>query len=316
MPPSDERVLKPSDSADSVTFSHAQDQCFLRFEVEDTGIGISEDSMKTLFNPFKQTQRLAGGTGLGLYSLAKRIEALKGSYGVSHRRDRRQGTLFWFTIPYRPDTSEVKMATDDPSYLSDVALSSGSDQHQTVMIQAQNAAKDATELPGRNDYIREGSAELTKSMKLKRTFSILIADDSATVLKMTSAMLRKHGYEISTAENGAIAVNVIKNKFQEVQSQSHDDEHNHDRDNFDVVLMDLQMPVMDGLEAVKRIRSMEKNLGRESSSPRGQRSLKIIGVSANSDHETMEEAFKAGIDAFLPKPFNINSFEKTLTQLL
>eukprot|EP01033_Poteriospumella_lacustris_P021979 gene21979-16429_t len=50
----------------------------LMFEVIDTGIGISEEAMKTLFNPFKQTQRLAGGTGLGLYSLAKRIEALKG----------------------------------------------------------------------------------------------------------------------------------------------------------------------------------------------------------------------------------------------
>lgn len=61
--------------------------------------------MQALFSPFKQTQRLAGGTGLGLYSLAKRLEALNGRYGVAKRRDGRQGSLFWFSIPYRPDNS-------------------------------------------------------------------------------------------------------------------------------------------------------------------------------------------------------------------
>ena len=77
---------------------------FLRIEVEDTGIGMSEEAMASLFNPYKQTQRLAGGTGLGLYSLAKRLEALHGYYGVMKRRDGEQGSLFWFAIPYKPDT--------------------------------------------------------------------------------------------------------------------------------------------------------------------------------------------------------------------
>lgn len=76
---------------------------YLRVEVEDTGIGLSEDAMETLFNPFRQAQRLAGGTGLGLYSLAQRIEALQGRCGVSKRRDGGEGSLFWFEVPYRPD---------------------------------------------------------------------------------------------------------------------------------------------------------------------------------------------------------------------
>ena len=76
---------------------------YIRFEIEDTGIGMTEEAMASLFNPFKQTQRLAGGTGLGLYSLAKRLEALHGFYGVMKRRDGKQGSLFWFAIPYRPD---------------------------------------------------------------------------------------------------------------------------------------------------------------------------------------------------------------------
>lgn len=72
-------------------------------EVIDAGIGLSEEAMKNLFTPFQQTQRLAGGTGLGLYSLAKRIEALHGIYGVRQRKDGRQGSVFWFTLPYKPD---------------------------------------------------------------------------------------------------------------------------------------------------------------------------------------------------------------------
>jgi signal transduction histidine kinase len=75
----------------------------LRFEVSDCGIGITEETMSTLFAPFKQAQRLAGGTGLGLFSLAKRVEALHGQYGVRTRHDGTQGSMFWFSIPYRPD---------------------------------------------------------------------------------------------------------------------------------------------------------------------------------------------------------------------
>jgi hypothetical protein len=76
---------------------------YLLFEVEDNGIGVPPELMDTLFRPFKQTQRLTGGTGLGLYSLAKRIEAIHGEYGVRGRRDGQKGSLFWFTVPYRPD---------------------------------------------------------------------------------------------------------------------------------------------------------------------------------------------------------------------
>jgi hypothetical protein len=70
--------------------------------VEDTGIGISEEKRNELFQPFKQAQRHAGGTGLGLFSLSKRIEALGGAVGVEPRSDNKQGSMFWFTFPYRP----------------------------------------------------------------------------------------------------------------------------------------------------------------------------------------------------------------------
>lgn len=69
---------------------------FLR--VEDTGIGLSE--MEQLFNPFHQGQRFGGGSGLGLYSLAKRIDALRGQYGVQRMRDGHEDSLFWSLVAY------------------------------------------------------------------------------------------------------------------------------------------------------------------------------------------------------------------------
>ena len=78
----------------------------LLFEVEDNGIGISEDMMQELFKPFKQAQRLTGGTGLGLYSLG--LYSLGGYYGVQQRKDGREGSLFWFAIRYTPDETAVR----------------------------------------------------------------------------------------------------------------------------------------------------------------------------------------------------------------
>jgi signal transduction histidine kinase len=75
----------------------------LVLECEDNGIGMSEEAMASLFAPFQQAQRLAGGTGLGLFSLSQRMEALNGHCGVRGRRDGTQGSLFWFAVPYRPD---------------------------------------------------------------------------------------------------------------------------------------------------------------------------------------------------------------------
>jgi signal transduction histidine kinase/CheY-like chemotaxis protein len=73
--------------------------------VEDGGIGISPEDRRLLFKPLRQASRLNGGTGLGLYSMAKRIEALNGAYGMNDRKDGKQGSAFWFAVPYKPDTA-------------------------------------------------------------------------------------------------------------------------------------------------------------------------------------------------------------------
>jgi Histidine kinase-, DNA gyrase B-, and HSP90-like ATPase len=79
---------------------------YLRFEVKDTGPGVPDEKKCTLFKPFSQLQKGVGGTGLGLYSVKKKITVLGGSVGCENNPDTgdETGVIFWFTIPYTPDT--------------------------------------------------------------------------------------------------------------------------------------------------------------------------------------------------------------------
>lgn len=389
--------------ADSSTKEEGESGQFLRIEVEDTGIGLSEEAMQTLFNPFKQAQRLAGGTGLGLYSLAKRIEALSGHYGVSHRRDQNPGSLFWFAIPYRPDTAfaqsiQLKQHKNHLARASSsrVFMNHAGRSLSNRMANAGHAAHGGAggdelidlEGPGPSLTIKssssnsvhtdidrsssgvlrptsgrshtdsmsiapEGDSDAPKAPKL----NILLVDDSLSILKMTAMMLRRSGHKVEQADNGAAGLELILQGYEKKRPLSPGTNDTP----YDVVLMDLQMPIMDGLEAVRRLRAAEKTLHKKSpelsvqdlddegksdergtmrgfffgrnsnkrivvspenaSSPRtGERrrssiALKhqlVIGVSANSDNDTMVEAMKSGFDAFIGKPFSIDAFYEVL----
>eukprot|EP00981_Chlorochromonas_danica_P009354 scaffold2636_cov176-Ochromonas_danica.AAC.8 len=292
---------------------------FLKIEVEDHGIGLSEDAMANLFTPFKQAQRLAGGTGLGLFSLAKRIEALDGKCGVERRRDGLEGSLFWFMIPYRPDNT-LSSSTEQ-------CCSPKRDEPVVVVAEQKSSPSSRKSLKRAfTEGVRplptldaDEEAMVQRSGKL----DILVVDDSPAVLKMTTMMLRRHKHIVITATNGAEAVKKVNERIS-IRGSA-----------FDIILMDLQMPVMDGLEATRRLRALEKS-GIFTSLPRTrtvsasselnileqglfvedmERPLPplynlIIGVSANSDDETAKAAQEVGMDAFISKPFNLDTFYK------
>jgi signal transduction histidine kinase len=299
--------------------------------VEDTGIGISDDLKVALFQPFQQAQRSAGGTGLGLFSLAGRVKALGGTCGVRDRDDGKQGSVFWFTFPYRPD--ELSEVTDE--------CGAGAGAGGGLVLP----------IPPPVD-VKEASPALPP-------LRILLTDDSASILKVTKRFLERNGHTVETAENGNQSLERLKAKHGE----------------FDLLITDLQMPVMDGFEAVRRYREWEAgvlqlNQGSHSShnghnghnghsssdsnqpSHNGQsshnghsssdisvtapistppvptpstaltptltppaptptptstpatRRLFIVGMSAKADDETKADVFSVGMDAFLAKPFD------------
>jgi signal transduction histidine kinase/CheY-like chemotaxis protein len=224
--------------------------------VEDTGVGITEEDRNNLFQPLKQTQRGVGGAGLGLFCLSKRTEALGGTAGVTSRTDGKQGSMFWFTFPYKPDFVLAKV----DAYIDSVSIE---EDPPTCLFQPRR---------------------------------VLIVDDSLSILKVTSRLLKINGHTATTAANGLIGLEMLK------KSMVNDD--------FDMVLTDIQMPVMDGIEATVLFRQFEKEWMEKENKmqpgcrmQRDRKKMLIIGMSATTDDHSRLQALNAGVDFFIPKPF-------------
>ena len=232
-------------------------------EVEDNGIGLTDAQKSNLFQPFQQAQSRAGGTGLGLYSLKKRVLCLGGDCGVCDRENQSRGSIFWFSIPYLPDTPMVENFT------------AASASNETIVAKGNNHAK-------------------------AEPFRVLVVDDSPLIQKTARKMLERKGYIVDVASNGFECLTMI----------------NSQKEKYDLILLDLHMPLMDGLETVSRLRNEEaENLlvqNNESTSGtvakgivdsfQRTKATVIIGFSGNSDERTKAEALEAGMDDFLSKP--------------
>lgn len=400
-----------NDSIDAVDVE--DDMAFLRIEVQDKGIGIPEDKRNSLFHPFQQTQKLAGGTGLGLYSLAKRIDALGGTYGVKSRDDGERGSIFYFTIPYRPDqvaadslTEEemqdredthrdfVRLQLKDPDGMSSKSGSRRSSCASQIspprkikdgnsssaacspMSAARNSSKVLqqilVDLPklnarpfgiaappimtdnesslahssedncsmsdcassfnsdsgglfmGANARMASSSAQNTPRTPTSVKGHILLVEDSQAIGKVTCALLSQCGYQVDWVVNGALALERLTKS---VALSSNSDsfpfprmDPSPIRSRYDAVLMDLQMPVMDGLEATRRLRSFEGSRSRSidvntDSNINDNHHQLVIGLSANSDKDTVKAAKSAGFDSFMEKPIKVEVLTALIARL-
>jgi CheY-like chemotaxis protein len=324
------------------------------FEVEDNGVGISKEMQSKLFAPFQQAQKNAGGTGLGLYSLSQRIQALGGKYGVRDRLDGKQGSLFWFNFPYRPDAITASMTRWDSGIIPLSSHSSsqkpvwssmaavyptptavkkrpsrdGNDEEVTNIfprsadeswLKCDSSESNETVAPAARfrqagtsttssnipivsvpkviDDFRKNSSIVTKSPPKYR---VLLADDSKAIRSVLVKILHRGGHEVVSVTNGLEAMQIIESNETEGQ-------------NFDAVILDLHMPVLDGFETMKRIREQEqiRKLDIESFDDGSYTHPKqfIIGCSANNDAETWSEMKECGANAVLLKPFTLAQFE-------
>ncbi len=308
------RSMTRRDSGRESVRESVREKMFIRVEVSDTGIGVPPHLKDTLFRPFNQTQKMAGGTGLGLYSLAKRVDALQGRYGVRDRDDGQHGSVFWFTIPYKPDELtaaeyEKDLASTPPTQLAQQSVNSFDSLYATYHLRPASLHSQAS------GSLSLRSSELSTMMLRKQAsraisyaainhdaMDILIADDTPSIVKMTAMMLKRLGHRVTSAENGEVALKMVQKQFAKYGVP------------YDLVLMDLQMPVMDGLEATRRIRSHQKELLEKNGQGQSFYQL-VVGMSANEDDETREIAMSAGMDHFVGKPFKAEVFDSIVKTL-
>ncbi|WP_339729732.1 response regulator [uncultured Gimesia sp.] len=222
----------------------------LEIKIVDTGVGITGDQMKELFQPFTQADasmaRRFGGTGLGLTICKKLIELLNGSISVSSVSA--EGSTFLLKVPVgHPD--KVKLLQYD----------SGKQE------QAENAA----DIP-----------EITGNLKDHFGFSprILVAEDAVDNQNLISFILEKWQCDLQMVENGELALEAaLAAEEQGVP--------------FDIVLMDIQMPVMDGYTATRKLR--EAGYTRP-----------IIAITAHAMTSELQGCLAVGCDTYTSKPIN------------
>jgi CheY-like chemotaxis protein len=108
---------------------------------------------------------------------------------------------------------------------------------------------------------------------------IIVAEDSSVIQNLTKKILSQLNYEISSVKNGQQVIDLLN------------------KDDFGMVLLDIHMPVMDGMECARQIREMEGN----------NKDIPIVAITGNANNYTMEDFEEVGINAFIPKPLNYDS---------
>ena len=353
-----------------------QDPRFIRFEVADSGIGISEAAQKNIFEVFTQADsslaRRYGGTGLGLAITQRLVKAMGGTVGVTSQPGK--GSRFWFTIPWQRagggETSEsiltgakVLVLTAFPGLseflvrqlceagadafaakgaaTAETALSSGA--FNVLVIDHRSGGAPASDLlvrlkarlqgiktivllpagerahlpslkaagfdaylikPVRRVSLIQRVAALLNSKDSGTTESaapgaelpkpvvqapmrVLVAEDNRINVMLANSLLTKMGHRVDTVANGREALEALS------------------RAPYDIVLMDVHMPEMDGIEATRRIRVAEST-GRR----RGR--LPIVALTASALEGDKQICIDAGMDDFLPKPLDPEQLRKVL----
>jgi PAS domain S-box-containing protein len=230
------------------TVDESQDAVSVRFEVQDSGIGIATENLSKLFSLFEQadstTARRYGGTGLGLAITKKLAQAMGGDVGASSTPG--VGSTFWFTTRLRKG----------PTFAAQV----------------------------QEDTTEELVARL---LRWHRGKNVLLAEDDEFNREIGRVLMQDCGIEVDLAENGLQALEMVRSR------------------NYDLVLMDMQMPLMDGLEATRLIRLLPVCA-----------SVPIVAMTANAFSEQRDQCLAAGMNDFITKPVEPRVLYKSLLRLL
>ena len=255
---------------------------FIHFAVQDTGRGLDDLEKKQLFQRFSQaspkTHVTYGGSGLGLFISRELVELQGGEVGVASESGK--GSVFAFYVKTRRSQGAVANPEEAaPTRRSSKKASSSG-------LAAQLLA------PSRPDSSPSSkSATSTGATTPSEPLHVLIVEDNLINQKVLAAQLRKTGCIVHVANHGGEAIDHISG------SKFHRD-HVRDGVNIDIVLMDLEMPVMDGQTCARKLREMQ-NTGELVAH------IPVIAVTANARAEQIEMTLKSGIDDVVSKPFRL-----------
>ncbi len=223
----------------------SENKATLRFEVTDTGIGIPEEALGSLFRVFSRLKqnrsRLIAGTGLGLSICKKLTDLMGGMIGVESTPGK--GSMFWFSLPFTLSNLQKNQPQQD--------------------------------MP-----IKE--AGFSKK-------SVLVAEDNPINQRIVNFQLKKMGFEVDVADDGQQAFEKYHGK------------------NYDLIILDIQMPIMDGYQVAEAIRNEEKGTSRHSP---------IIALTANAMKGDRELYLDAGMDEYVSKPFTYETLQEAINKLL
>lgn len=223
----------------------------VRFEVSDTGIGITAEAQQRLFTPFEQADnsmtRKYGGTGLGLAICLRLVRMMGGEIGVESVPG--QGSSFWFTVRLGKDSNSPGAVASAPALV-----------HDSPEVRLR---------------IRHAGAR------------ILLAEDEPVNQIVARARLEHVGLVVDLAENGKLALDLAK------------------KNHYALILMDMQMPVMNGVEATQAIRADSLN-----------RTTPILAMTANAFDEDRDICLAAGMNEHISKPVDLVKLYETLLEWL
>lgn len=332
-----------------VPADEAEGRTRIRFEIEDTGIGISPENQRRLFRAFSQadtsTRRKFGGTGLGLSIVKRLVELMDGTFGVESAEGR--GSTFWLEVAFAQEHAghgaAGSMRTDpglrvgylggreaDAARLAAICagfgwrlIAAGSatdlnneDRPDCLVIGDGEASATSLSRAGpivvRQPDLSSDGAALQLFNALCRAFhesergsafvidhtdvgaagvpwlqgiTIMVVDDSDTNRSILSRILESHGAVTQVFESGAEAVSHARGMAADI----------------DIVLMDLQMPDMDGCDATMLLKEVP-----------GARHIPVIALTAGATTTERERALASGMVDFLLKPVKAGSLIRTI----
>ena len=241
-----------------------------KFRVRDNGIGMSDEFLEHLFEPFsrEQTSTVSGieGMGLGMAIVKKIVDRMGGTITVKSRQG--EGTEVTVILPFKVSSHPV---TNEMQALS-------RKKQMETFSETENL---------RTENLKTESLEHTLKNK-----KILLVEDNELNREIAVELLKEAGFILDTAEDGTIAVEKMRTAKP---------------GQYDLILMDIQMPIMDGYEAVRQIRKLENP---------EIANIPIVAMTANAFEEDRQKALKAGMNEHVSKPIDLARLLEAVKKVL